>query len=97
MKKTKSFPPNRPISIAYISVPRLEGKRAKIKPNKLIEKSKTAYWLGRGCLIRAGKGKKELHYLTTLGYLTKFSIIVKDFESLLLSLDATRRNIQLSE
>ena len=43
MKKTKTFPPNKPISIAYISLPRLEGQRAKIKPNKLIEKSKTAY------------------------------------------------------
>ena len=40
MKKNKTFPPNRPISIACISLPRLEGKRAKIKPNKLIENRK---------------------------------------------------------
>ena len=77
MKKTKTFPPNRPISIAYISLPRLEGKRAKIKPNKLIEKSKTAYLLGRGCLIRAEIGKKELHYLTKLGYLTNYPLSLR--------------------
>ena len=32
-----------------------------------------------------------------VGLSDKFPIIVKDFESLLLSLDAARRNIQLSE
>ena len=96
-EKNKNIPSKQANFNSLYFSPTIRGTKSK-------NQTKQTNWKIENCLLtRQGMSYpcREREEGTTLfnqvGLSDKFSIIVKDFESLLLSLDATRRNIQLSE
>lgn len=99
MKKTKqnrNIPSKQANFNSLYFFPTIRGEKSK-------NQTKQTNWKIENCLLtRQGmsypcREREEGTTFNRLGLSDQFSIIVKDFESLLLSLDGTRRNSQLSE
>lgn len=96
-KKTRNIPSKQANFNSLYFSPTIRGKKSKNQTKQTNWKIENCLLTRQGMSYPCGEREEGTTLFNRLGLSDKFSIIVKDFESLLLSLDGTLRNIQLSE